>query len=149
MLSEIINCIVNEQEYTTMRVISEDEERSYLESLSEREAVFIAEAGGKIIGMQSIDSPYKWSDKMEHVGKMGTLELKDYRRQGLGKKMAEKTLSFAKLCTYEKIVTFVLADNVSVLRFYKSLGFKRVGTWKKQAKLWGEYKDDILMEIFL
>ena len=32
-LSEIINCIVNEQEYTTMRVISEDEERSYLESL--------------------------------------------------------------------------------------------------------------------
>ena len=29
MLSEIINCIVHEQEHTTMRVISEDEERSY------------------------------------------------------------------------------------------------------------------------
>ena len=82
--------------------------------------------------MQSIDNPYKWSDKMEHVSMMGTLVLEDYRRQGLGKKMAEKTLSFAKLCAYENIATFVLVDNVSTLRFYKSLGFKRVGTWKNR-----------------
>jgi ribosomal protein S18 acetylase RimI-like enzyme len=74
---------------------------------------------------------------MEHVDMMGTLVLKDYRRQSLGKKMVEKRHSFAKLCAYEKIATFVLADNMSALRFYKSHGFKRVGTWKKQAKLWG------------
>ena len=81
---------------------------------------------------------------MEHVGMMGTLELKDYRRQGFGKKIAEKTLSFAKLSTYEKIVTFVLADNASALRF-----FKRVGIWKKQAELWRQYKDEIMMELSL
>ena len=83
------------------------------------------------------------------VGMMGDLELKDYRRQGFGKKITEKTLSFAKLCTYEKIVTFVLADNASALRFFKSRGFKRVGIWKKQAKLRGRYKNEIFMELSL
>jgi hypothetical protein len=64
-LSEIISCIVNEQEHTTMRVISEDEERFYLESLSEREAVFLrklaAKSSGCNLSTTHISGQTRWS----------------------------------------------------------------------------------------
>lgn len=65
MLSEIISCIVNEQEYNTMRVISENEERFYLESLSEREAVYLRKVAAKSSGCNlsttHISGQTRWS----------------------------------------------------------------------------------------
>jgi len=148
-IAKVLGSIVDEGKFTVLKKFSPEEERSYLQSLSDREAIFVAESGGKIVGLQSIDSPYKYSDKMEHVATIGTFVMDGFRGMGIGKRLAEATWSFAREKGYEKIVIAVLHDNERALSFYEKLGFKRVGVHKKHAKLGGEYKDEVIMEFFL
>ena len=95
--------------------------------------------------------PYfaKRSESMNHVGHILTLILKEYRGQGIGRLLAEKTLEFARCHNYEKIVSYVMEDNTVALRYYESLGFKSVGKWLKQVKINGTYHNDIIIELFL
>jgi ribosomal protein S18 acetylase RimI-like enzyme len=148
-VSEIISAAVEEGKYTAMRMFTEPEERAYIESLSERETIFIAEVSGKAIGIQTIDTPCKWSDKMDHVGMMGTFILEGYRSLGIGKLLAKHTLAFAQEHGYEKIIIMVMSDNDRAVRYYESIGFIRVGIHRKHVKLGCDYKDEVAMELFL
>ena len=50
---------------------------------------------------------------------------------------------------YEKIFTFVRADNPAALQTYLSQGFVVIGNAKRQAKVDGQYIDEILIEKWL
>ena len=50
---------------------------------------------------------------------------------------------------YEKIFTFVRADNREALQFYLKLGFRVVGTAERQARIGGNYVDEVIIEKFL
>jgi RimJ/RimL family protein N-acetyltransferase len=50
---------------------------------------------------------------------------------------------------YEKIFTFVRADNLAALVTYLKQDFSIVGTARRQAKLNGTYVDEIIIERFL
>lgn len=50
---------------------------------------------------------------------------------------------------YEKMFTFVRADNPEALRFYLKLGFRVVGTAQRQARIGSNYVDEIIIEKFL
>ena len=45
--------------------------------------------------------------------------------------------------------TFVRADNPGALQFYLALGFRVVGTAERQAKIGGDYVDEVFLERFL
>jgi len=53
------------------------------------------------------------------------------------------------LIMYEKLFTFIRADNVAALATYLNQGFHIVGTAKRQAKSNGMYVDEIVIERFL
>ena len=50
---------------------------------------------------------------------------------------------------YEKLFTYVRADNVGALAFYLGLGFRIVGTAQRQAKIGQRYVDEVIIERFL
>jgi RimJ/RimL family protein N-acetyltransferase len=50
---------------------------------------------------------------------------------------------------YEKIFTFVRADNPAALATYRKQGFTIVGTARRHAKINGAYVDEIIIELFL
>jgi len=50
---------------------------------------------------------------------------------------------------YEKILTYVRADNPAALATYLGQGFRIVGTAQKQAKVRGRYVDEIIIERLL
>lgn len=50
---------------------------------------------------------------------------------------------------YEKIFTFIRADNPAALASYAKQGFRVVGTAQRQAKINGRYVDEIIVEKLL
>lgn len=84
-----------------------------------------------------------------HVGVLGTYVALLYRRQGIGRSLFRATFEAARCKGYEKLFTFIRADNVAALATYLNQGFHIVGTAKRQAKLKGRYVDEIIVERFL
>jgi L-amino acid N-acyltransferase YncA len=146
---DVINSVVDEKKYTSLRKFSAEEEREFLESLNEREAIFVAEIKSEIVGIQSITRFAEWSDSMNHVGNILTMVLKEYRAQGIGRALASKTLEFARSHGYEKIATYIIEDNLGAIEYYTKIGFKQVGRWMNQVNIDGVYHNDIIMELFL
>jgi ribosomal protein S18 acetylase RimI-like enzyme len=143
--------IAAEKRYSAIdKPFSIEEERAYLQSLSEREAYFIAEASDHmIVAFQSLDLWARVISSMDHVGQLGTFVLPAWRGRGIGKQLAQESLTFARGHGYEKIVIFVRASNTSAQGFYTGLGFKPCGLFSRQVKIDDTYDDEVLMEMFL
>ncbi|MCX6820765.1 MAG: hypothetical protein NT016_02355, partial [Candidatus Aenigmarchaeota archaeon] len=88
-VADVIASIVDEDKYTVMRRFSEPEEREYIQKLSPREKIFVADTDGRIIGVQTLSLGHGYSDKMAHVATMGTWIMGGYRRVGIGRKLAD------------------------------------------------------------
>lgn len=148
-IAKVINSVVDENKFTSLRNFTVEDEWEFIESLNEREAIFIALFDGDIVGIQSITRFAEWSESMDHVGNILTMVLKEFRDQGVGKALASRTLEFARSHGYEKIATYIIEDNLGAIEYYSKLGFKPVGKWTRQVKIEGVYHNDIIMEMFL
>jgi ribosomal protein S18 acetylase RimI-like enzyme len=80
------------------------------------------------------------------VGVMGTYGAGGYRRQGVASALFPESFAAAKQAGFEKISTYVRADNPAALATYRAHGFSIVDTAKKHAKLNGRKIDEILIE---
>ena len=149
-ISAIWEVICAERVYTAVsRPFTPQQERDYIASLSGREGVFLAEVDGRVVGFQSLDLWARYTDSFDHVGVMGTIILPAWRRLGLGRRLAEYTLDFARTNGYEKIVVYVRAGNAGAQAFYRSLGFVPKGVLARQVKIDGQYEDEVFLELFL
>lgn len=146
----IWKAITAEKTYSAIdRPFTLDEERTYIQSLSEREGIFLAETEGQVVGFQSIDLWARHIRSMDHVAQLGTFVLREWRGRGIGRQLAASTITFARSAAYEKLVIFVRASNAGAQEFYKRLGFRPCGRFSRQVKTAGEYDDEILMEMFV
>jgi ribosomal protein S18 acetylase RimI-like enzyme len=145
----IWTAIVAEKIYSAVdRPFSVESEREYLNSLSPREAIFVAETGNReIIGFQSLDQWTKLFHSMDHVGQLGTFVLREWRKHGVGRQLAAQTLAFARASGYEKLVIYVRASNAAAQAFYARLGFVRCGRLVRQVKIGADHDDEIVMEL--
>jgi len=142
--------VVAERKYTAVDApFTWEEERAYLSSLSGREIIHVAEVAGQVVGFQSLDGWVKYTHSMDHVGQMGTFILPAFRGRGIGHRLTQATLDFARRHGYEKIVIFIRQGNAEAQAFYASLGFVPCGKLSRQVKIDGKYDDEIFMELFL
>ena len=149
-VSAIWDVVCAERVYTAVnRPFTPQQERDYIASLSGREAIFLAQVDGRVAGFQSLDLWAKYTDSFDHVGVMGTIVLPAWRRKGIGRRLAEHTLDFARVNGYEKVIIYVRGGNVGAQVFYRSLGFVAKGVLARQVKMDGRYEDEVFMELFL
>ena len=80
---------------------------------------------------------------------LGTYVALEFRRQGVATRLFEATVGEAIEKGYEKIFTYVRADNEAARRTYLQQGFRIVGTAHRHAKLDGRYIDEIVIEKIL
>lgn len=145
-ICRIVEFIVSEGKYTAItRAWNVHEETAYLASLSPREAVFVAEAAGEVIGFQVVD---RWSafDSMAHVAQLGTFLLPHWRGVGLGRTLFRASLDFAREAHYSKFLIQVRAGNAAALSFYRGLGFLECGRLTNQVRIHGLDEDEVLLE---
>ncbi|WP_017316600.1 GNAT family N-acetyltransferase [Mastigocladopsis repens] len=148
----IWNPIIATGLYTAVdTLLTVEAEREYILNFPQRGVFHVAvcRADHKVVGFQSMEPFATYTHAFDHVGVIGTYVDLSYRRQGIGKCLFDATFEAARRKGYEKIFTYVRADNVAALASYLRRGFQIVGTAQRHAKLNGTYVDEIIIERFL
>jgi len=148
----ILNSIIEGGVYTVFDTpLTVEFEREYIESFPQRGVFHVAESrqDQRVIGFQSTEPFASYTHAFDHVGVIGTYVELAYQQQGIGQRLSEVTFDAARGKGYEKVFTYVRADNVGALEFYLGLGFRIVGTAQRQAKIGHRYVDEVIIERFL
>jgi L-amino acid N-acyltransferase YncA len=151
-LVRILNPIIEARVYTAFDTpFSVDAERVYLLNFPPRGIwkVAIRQSDGRLVGFQIMEPFATYTGAFDHVGTLGTYVDLGLRRQGVAGRLFEATLDAALRKGYEKIFTFVRADNSAALQTYLGHGFVVIGTARKHARIDGRYIDEILIEKFV
>jgi L-amino acid N-acyltransferase YncA len=148
----ILNPIIEAGTYTALdSPFTIEAERDFIRGFPLRGVFHLAEEPGvkKVVGFQTLEPFASYTRAFEHVGIVATFVDMAYQQRGVGRHLAEATFEWARGKGYEKIFTFVRADNRGALRFYNGLGFRVVGTSERHAKIGGKYVDEVIIEKFL
>jgi putative acetyltransferase len=116
-------------------------------SLDERSVLFVADAGGRLVGSLGIERDAH--PNSEHVAWVGVSVDRDWRGVGVGGTMLEAAVRWAAAAGLEKLVLGVFPDNARALAFYERHGFRREGRRVAQFTREGRYHDEVLMARFL
>ena len=147
---DIINPIIEAGVYTAFDTpFTVEAERDYILNFPERGVFNVAVLHQQLVGFQSMEPFASYTHAFDHVGVLGTYVDLKCHRQGIAKQLFEATFESASRKGYEKIFTFVRADNLAALQTYLHQGFRIVGTAEKQAKINGRFVDEIIIEKLL
>jgi L-amino acid N-acyltransferase YncA len=148
----ILNPIIDARVYTALDTpFSVEAERNYILNFPQRGVwkVAIRQSDRSLVGFQIMEPFATYTKAFDHVGTLGTFVDLGLRRHGVARRLFDATFETAAEKGYEKIFTFVRADNPAALRTYLAQGFSVIGTAHRQAKIDGRYIDEILIEKFL
>ena len=123
------------------------EEKAFLSEVasSEREAFFVARLDGKIVGTAHYTAFKK--QRMAHRGEIGICVRKSAWGLGVGSKLMDSLVDFAKNTAKSEIIGLeVRSDNEGAIRLYKRFGFEKIGCFRGFFKIDGKLIDFDLME---
>ena len=149
---DVFNPIIESGLYTSIFTsFSVEEEEQYIRNLSERAMLHIAvlSTEGRVVGFQGLQPFPAHTSAWAHIGIIGTFVDEAFRRQGVSKRLFAATLQAAPARGYEKILTYVRADNPAALSAYAAQGFTVVGVSTRHTKLADRYVDEIIIEKLL
>jgi ribosomal protein S18 acetylase RimI-like enzyme len=112
----------------------------------ENNLILIANEKGNPIGMIGVN--FEEGEKVSHIAYVwGMYVNKDYRNQGIGKKLFGAMLAeIQKNEKIKKINLNVNTQQTSAVKLYESFGFKIAGTLHEELKIGEEYFDEYAME---
>ena len=145
----ILNPIIEARVHTAFDTpFSVHAERDYIINFPPRGVwkVAIRQSDRQPLGFQVLEPFATYTRAFDHVGTLGTYVDLAQRRRGVAKALFAATFDAARQKGYEKIFTFVRADNPAALGTYLAHGFAVIGTARKHAKIDGRYVDEILIE---
>jgi RimJ/RimL family protein N-acetyltransferase len=121
------------------------DERRYLKSVFRHPdaAVYVAEEDGHVVARMSLSrDPHPAS---RHVADLGLMVAESHRRRGIGMKLLDAAVEWARLAGVTKLELHVFPWNEGALRLYERFGFEREGYRKRHYERDGELVDAILM----
>ena len=145
----ILNPIIEARIYTAFtEPFSVEAEREYIARFPVRGIwkVAVRRENGQVVGFQVLEPFGSYTKAFDHVATIGTYVDLDWRRRGIASALFDAALKSAHQAGYEKIFTFVRADNPPALAAYQSHGFEIVGTARRHARIDGRYVDEVLIE---
>ena len=148
----ILNPIIAARIYTALDTpFTADAERDYIRKFPARGIwkVAVDREANRIVGFQILEPFATYTHAFDHVATIGTYVDLALRRHGIAKRLFEATFADARVKGYEKLFTFVRADNPVALQTYLCHGFTVIGTAQRQAKIDGRYIGEVLIEKWL
>lgn len=149
-VADLINSVIDEGGLTALYPkLTAEQETAFIQQLGSRSVMIVAELEGAILGMQVIEPFAPYTQAMDHVATLGTFVRRDFRGQGVGRKLMDASLAFARHEGFEKIIIYVRLGNSGAQRFYRKMGFIPKLMMERQVKIEGRYDDEMLMEFFV
>ena len=108
---------------------------------------FVALMEGEVVGWCDV-LPQRL-DMFKHCGELGMGVQRDYRRQGIGERLAVVAIEKARQKGLERVELEVFASNEAAIKLYGKLGFVVEGVRKRGRKLDGVYEDVVEMVLFI
>jgi L-amino acid N-acyltransferase YncA len=144
----ILNPIIEARVYTALDTpFTSDAERDFIVKFPSRGVWKVAvRSDGQVLGFQILEPFASYTGAFDHVGTLGTFVDLGERRRGVAKALFAATFEAARQKGYEKLFTFVRADNPAALATYRAHGFEVIGVARKHAKIDGRYIDEIMIE---
>jgi ribosomal protein S18 acetylase RimI-like enzyme len=148
-LCDSINAVAREKWWlATVDGFTPEQTRAFLKFVTEHAlSQVVADVNGLIVGW--CDVVPKGPRGFSHVGALGMGVRREWRRQGVGRRLLEECLGMARAAGIEKVELEVFNDNDGAIRLYESHGFTREGVKARARKLEGRYQDVLLMALWL
>lgn len=125
------------------------DERRYLKAVRRHAdaAVFVALDGDRIVGRLSLArDPHPAS---AHVADLGMMVAASHRRRGIGRKLLDAAVAWARVVNVEKLELHVFPWNEPAIQLYERFGFEREGLRRAHYLRNGEAVDALLMAYHL
>lgn len=128
--------------------ITVEQEKIFLKNIQNdpKSVHLLAWQDGKIVGDGSLGSLPR---RMSHRADMGLAVLKEAWGQGIGAKLLESLIAYAKEHGIEILNLEVRADNDRAIRLYRRYGFQSIGISPAYFKIGEEYFDFEIMVLDL
>jgi len=126
------------------------EYENYIENIKKENnsIILLAKAEGKIIGIATINSNQK--TRTRHVGVLGIVIEKRYWGLGLGRKLMNLLINWAKSNNITKKITLLTNENNKKARdLYKKIGFIEEGLLTMDNYINGVYYNTVIMGLTL
>ncbi len=152
--AENVQSVADEGRYTFTERVTEERKKSMRKLFEDKGClVIVAEVGAggkrKLVGNLTM-TRYGDVEKSKHVRVLGMLVVEGYREVGVGTKLMDYALRWARAKEgVEKVTLGVFSKNRRALRLYEKFGFKVEGVRKRHYYIAGEPQDEIDMALFV
>jgi len=121
------------------------DERRFLKAVRRypHAAVFVVEADGSIVGRMSLARDTHPASR--HVADLGLMVAATHRRLGIGRRLLDQAVAWAREAGVRKIELHVFPWNEPAIRLYEHFGFEREGYRHAHYLRDGQELDAILM----
>ena len=126
-----------------------EEEAAYIaERTDSRDGILLLAKAedGTILGDASLE---RGARRMSHRGEFGISVVRSHWGEGIGTRLMEKIIAFARENSFEIIDLEVRSDNDRAIHLYRKFGFRTLCTYPEFCKIGGEAVDYDLMVLRL
>lgn len=110
--------------------------------------MFVAKRGDEIVGNASFSGMTK--ERLKHKGELSVCVKRAAWGQGIGSRLMDAILDFAKHTAQVEIVSLeVRSDNTRAIKLYEKYGFEKMGTFRGFFKIHDAYVDFDYMNLYL
>ncbi len=129
--------------------ISCEREARFIERFekSKKDFMLVACDGEKIVANASLEA--NRVARFSHRSELSITVLKEYWGRGIGSRLMEIMIDFAREKGIEVIYLEARADNKRAIRLYEKYGFVKIGQIDKFFKIRGEYFGGVIMTLEL
>lgn len=153
-LIEYVQTVAGETDFLTFGAgefqLTVREEESFIEKSRKEpnQLCIIAEVGGCIVAMLNVHaSPKK---RLRHIGEFGITVRKDHWGQGIGTKLVEAMLDWARASKLlRKLNLKVQVNNTTAIRLYERFGFEKEGRIRRDSCVEGRFCDTYFMGLLI
>jgi phosphinothricin acetyltransferase len=111
--------------------------------------VVVEDDGGGVVGWASAP-PYRAArEAYAGVAEFSVYTSRESRGRGAGRAAMEALVREAEAGGLWKLVSRIFPENEASLALCRRLGFREVGTYRRHAKLDGEWRDVVIVELLL
>ncbi|MBE0519793.1 GNAT family N-acetyltransferase [Candidatus Bathyarchaeota archaeon] len=147
-IKNVVNSVASEKYCVVPERSREDWDEAIREIKKRKGLIIVTQVDEKTVGMAHL-VPGKF-EKNKHVGFLGILILKGFRRVGIGTVMINFMIKWGERQKgLERVSLTVFSTNKAAINLYRKFGFQIEGISKKQYKIEGKYIDEITMGKFL